>query len=198
MFCQSIIEKAKCRKMKNESDNKNENDMQDGDVDEVFKMNDETLMKFTQQIGNNNSMKCENEMKDDGKDVRFGYRIRDEKLERLTQLCKMYIGTKNHHNFTRKIHPKEDRAKRYMYSIDVINSSLIVNEMEFLQFEIHGTSFLYHQIRKMVGLMVSLMRNMKYEIGEVVDECKFVIECEKLKEMVFGVNYKMAIPLAPS
>eukprot|EP01083_Nonionella_stella_P110947 325056_1 len=128
------------------------------------------------------------------KDVRFGYRMSEDLLGKLKELCQIYVGTRNYHNFTRRTHPKEDRAKRFIYSMEIVNNSLIMDGMEYVQFEIHGTSFLYHQIRKMIGLLVILMRNAKYEFRNTKNK----EDVKALGDMVFSVDYKVAIPLAPS
>eukprot|EP00485_Elphidium_margaritaceum_P006359 CAMPEP_0202705026 /NCGR_PEP_ID=MMETSP1385-20130828/17623_1 /ASSEMBLY_ACC=CAM_ASM_000861 /TAXON_ID=933848 /ORGANISM="Elphidium margaritaceum" /LENGTH=570 /DNA_ID=CAMNT_0049363171 /DNA_START=87 /DNA_END=1795 /DNA_ORIENTATION=+ len=130
------------------------------------------------------------------KDIRFGYRISSALVDKLQELCQIYVGTRNYHNFTRKTHPNEDRAKRFMTSVNISNADIVVDDIQYVLIEIHGTSFLYHQIRKMVGFLVCLMRGTAYHVRD--DETQPVTDAKKLMEFAFGNEHKMAIPLAPS
>merc|ERR1712228_942614 len=56
-------------------------------------------------------------------------------------------------------------------------------------------------IRKMIGFIVAIMRNTKYAMVGMESEEKMnetVLDEEALQRMAFSVDYKMAIPLAPS
>lgn len=154
------------------------------------------------------------EMKENANDPRIGYRLNDNLLSKLESLLKMFDGTSNYHNFSRMIHANEARAKRHLYYVRIENSSLIFNDIQFIQFSIHGMSFLYHQIRKMIGFIIVLMREMPFEYKENVEileskdsnpnrfQSRTVSESvhdqQDIIKYAFSVDHKMGIPLAPS
>ena len=62
--------------------------------------------------------------------------------------------------------PLDPRAKRYIMKFEC--SEPFVHEgMEFITLQVKGQSFMLHQIRKMVGLVVGIARNVVSK--EVVD-----------------------------
>lgn len=72
-----------------------------------------------------------------------------------TKLFKKYEGTRLYHNFTSK---NNDRgAQRYIKEIKV-SDSIVIDSTEYIKVTLHGNSFLLHQIRKMVGYVVALVR----------------------------------------
>lgn len=85
------------------------------------------------------------------------YRITDEILEHANELFSKYVGTKNFHNFTRDIKAWQPQAKRYIMSCK-LGSAFERDGMQFVELRIRGQSFMMHQIRKMVGLIISIMR----------------------------------------
>lgn len=134
------------------------------------------------------------------KDKRFGYRLRKKLIKRLRAILKVFLGTKNFHNFSRKVLPNASNAKRYMISMEVTNPSIIRNGIEYLQIELHGASFMYHQIRKMIGFTVALMRNTEWKLlgkDEVISD-QIISNQQQLQEMALSADYRMSIPLAPS
>ncbi|XP_053615428.1 pseudouridylate synthase 1 homolog isoform X2 [Plodia interpunctella] len=111
---------------------------------------------------------------------RKGYRIPAEKLERVNKILGFYKGTKSYHNFTEKKHYTDPSASRYMlgFSVDKV---FVDSDMEFAVLLVKGQSFMLHQIRKMVGLMVAVIR------GHTDDS---------IMEKVFSKD-KVMIPTAP-
>ena len=134
-------------------------------------------------------------------------------IDKLKEYCEIYKGTRNYHNYTRQTRETEARAKRYMKGVTIINESIIKNDIEFIQFEIHGSSFMYHQIRKMMGFLVTLMREWKYHISTADDgndnnsndnnnnETKSNnmedIDLKSLIDYSFSDQHKISIPLMP-
>lgn len=87
------------------------------------------------------------------------FRIPQERLELLNKMLKMYEGTRNYHNFTIKKEAWDPSAKRHMMSF-VSDPPFVPNdsEVEFIRLKVTGQSFMLHQIRRMVGLVIAIMR----------------------------------------
>ncbi|KAI5148075.1 tRNA pseudouridine38-40 synthase [Enteropsectra breve] len=83
----------------------------------------------------------------------FGFKSKNTELFRETMM--LYVGTKNYKNFTVK--KAAGDHKRYMKEINV-SEPFIINNVEYVRVEIHGQSFLLHQIRKMISFAVLLCK----------------------------------------
>ena len=86
-------------------------------------------------------------------------RSTQEILLQIQELSRNYLGTKNYHNFTTKVEFSAENAKRYISKMDVeiFNSKSISSkhdDLNYLLFTIEGHGFMYHQIRKMIGLII--------------------------------------------
>lgn len=108
------------------------------------------------------------------------YRVPAEKLQRVNDLLQNYKGTKKFHNFTIKKEPFDPSSFRQMKSLEC-SPPFIVNDVEFCVIRIRGNSFMMHQIRRMVGLLLAVTR-------EVIDESVF--------ERAFSDN-EVDLPTAP-
>uniref|UniRef100_A0A1L8E088 Pseudouridylate synthase 1 homolog n=1 Tax=Nyssomyia neivai TaxID=330878 RepID=A0A1L8E088_9DIPT len=86
-----------------------------------------------------------------------GYRIAQDVIEKFRGLLKMYEGTKNYHNFTIKKESLDPSARRYITSF-VAGEPFVVKDVEFVELKVKGQSFMMHQIRKMVGLVLAIIR----------------------------------------
>ncbi|CAD7674537.1 unnamed protein product [Nyctereutes procyonoides] len=85
------------------------------------------------------------------------YRLSAETLQRVNGLLACYKGTHNFHNFTSQKGPQEASARRYI--LDMFCEEPFVREgMEFAVIKVKGQSFMTHQIRKMVGLLVAIVK----------------------------------------
>ncbi|KAF9154560.1 tRNA pseudouridine synthase 1 [Mortierella sp. AD011] len=85
------------------------------------------------------------------------YRIDEATLKKVREGFSAYIGTKNFHNFTIGKNFKEKTCQRFMMKFDVSEPKMIQGT-EWLSLKVHGQSFMLHQIRKMVGLIVMIIR----------------------------------------
>ncbi|KAG6435300.1 hypothetical protein SASPL_100170 [Salvia splendens] len=120
--------------------------------------------------------------------------------ERFNRILKSYEGTHNFHNFTTRTKAEDPAAKRYILSFNA-KTVLNIDGMDFIKCEVVGQSFMLHQIRKMIGLAVAIMRNcspeslieksfeqkvninvpMAPEVGLYLDECFFSSYNQKWK-----------------
>ncbi|XP_060806019.1 pseudouridylate synthase 1 homolog isoform X2 [Amyelois transitella] len=116
----------------------------------------------------------------DTEEERKGYRISKEKLEQVNKVLSVYNGTKSYHNFTEKKHHTDPSASRYMMGFS-IEKVFVESDMEFAVLLVKGQSFMLHQIRKMVGLMIAVVRGHADE---------------GVMEKAFGKD-KVMIPTAP-
>jgi len=77
-----------------------------------------------------------------------------------------FAGTKRYHNYTREMRPEQQASQRFMMELTA-NDYMYVNQdtfevtnrddpraLEFIHFFLKGQSFLYNQIRKMVGSII--------------------------------------------
>lgn len=75
-------------------------------------------------------------------------------LEEIQNLINIFEGTKNYHNFTTKKNYSDASVNRYISIIKVELLYLTVKKVPFFLFTIEGHGFMYHQIRKMIGLII--------------------------------------------
>ncbi|KAK3154862.1 hypothetical protein QOZ80_2BG0195990 [Eleusine coracana subsp. coracana] len=125
----------------------------------------------------------------------------DEVKERFNRILKFYVGTHNFHNFTTRTKAEDPAAKRFIISFDA-NRVVSLDGIDFIRCEVIGQSFMLHQIRKMIGLAVAVMRNCAPEsiydvafrkdvninvptapeVGLYLDECMFTSYNKKWKD----------------
>ncbi|XP_053443312.1 pseudouridylate synthase 1 homolog isoform X3 [Nycticebus coucang] len=85
------------------------------------------------------------------------YRLSPETLQRVNRLLACYKGTHNFHNFTSQKGPREPSAQRYI--LEMFCEEPFEREgLEFAVIKVKGQSFMMHQIRKMVGLVVAIVK----------------------------------------
>ena len=111
----------------------------------------------------------------------YKYKATPELLERLGKMCEEFKGTHRYHNYTRNMDPKKMQANRHIFELRT-KPSLTIDGVEFIEFFINGQSFLYNQIRKMIGMFISLCRKNR-PIEDI--------------QKSFKKDEKMYIPLAP-
>jgi len=83
--------------------------------------------------------------------------VEQKTLERLRVLVQKFKGTHNFHNYTSKMRASDPKAMRYIMEFDVEIKDF-GEQGRFFQFRIRGQSFIYHQIRKMIGIMVQVIQ----------------------------------------
>ena len=94
-------------------------------------------------------------------------------MGRLNHLCKAYLGTHSYHNLTKGYKSNDPRCDRFMtgMKVELLEQEVVDKTVErlfeteeernqrgmrFVRFTLTGQSFIYHQIRKMVGLLIKI------------------------------------------
>ncbi|KAM7284185.1 putative pseudouridylate synthase [Ixodes scapularis] len=85
------------------------------------------------------------------------YRITEERIGEVNNVLALYKGCHNYHNFTSGKKSEDPSAMRYIISAECAQP-FVQGDQEFVQVQIKGQSFMLHQIRKMVGLVIAIMR----------------------------------------
>lgn len=93
------------------------------------------------------------------------YRMSSDKLKLVNDLLQLYKGSKNFHNFTIDKAFSSRSCLRLMKHLEC-SAPFLVNDVEFCVISISGNSFMMHQIRKMIGLILAVTR-------EVIDSSIF-------------------------
>ncbi|CAN6886652.1 unnamed protein product [Brassica oleracea] len=124
----------------------------------------------------------------------------EKEKERFNRILSYYVGSHNFHNFTTRTKAADPAANRYILSFNA-NTVITLDGKDFVKCEVVGQSFMLHQIRKMIGLAVAVMRNyapesviqtafkkdvrivvpMAPEVGLYLDECFFTSYNKRFK-----------------
>lgn len=88
-----------------------------------------------------------------------GYRTEQALIDKANEVLKLYEGTKSFHNFTAKKGFNDPSAKRVIFSF-TCGEPFILKDIEFVTLKVKGQSFMLHQIRKMVGLALAIIRGL--------------------------------------
>ncbi|XP_047425151.1 tRNA pseudouridine synthase A isoform X2 [Mugil cephalus] len=94
------------------------------------------------------------------------YRLEQETLQRLNRLLALYKGTHNFHNFTSQKAPNDPSARRYIIEMSC-GEPFVRSGHEFAVITVRGQSFMLHQIRKMIGLVIAVIKG--YAKEEVLE-----------------------------
>ncbi|KAJ1576775.1 hypothetical protein NDA11_007119 [Ustilago hordei] len=97
-----------------------------------------------------------------------GYRLPASHLARIRSIFARYLGSHNFHNFTVGKEFRDRSCQRFMKELSISDPKLI-QDVEWLSIKFHGQSFMLHQIRKMIGLLVLIGRTGAAQ--GLVEEC---------------------------
>lgn len=90
------------------------------------------------------------------------YRITPQVIEKLNQVLQGFVGTHCFWNFTQRNKfngPKDHACFRYITDFKFLDT-FVVNEIEYSRICVSGQSFIFNQIRKMLGLTILIMRGL--------------------------------------
>ncbi|KAJ2689516.1 tRNA pseudouridine synthase 1 [Coemansia spiralis] len=111
------------------------------------------------------------------------YRVSPEKLQFVRDAFAKYKGSHDFRNLTVTRGCTESNSMRHMHWFEV-SDPMIIDGSEWLSLKVKGQSFMLHQIRKMVGLVILMTRS-----GAPL----------KLMDALFGKNSpRINVPKAPS
>ncbi|KAF1377392.1 hypothetical protein PFLUV_G00200350 [Perca fluviatilis] len=85
------------------------------------------------------------------------FRLEPETLQRVNRLFALYKGTHNFHNFTSQKAPSDPSARRYITEMSC-GEPFINSSTQFAVITVRGQSFMLHQIRKMIGLVIAVIK----------------------------------------
>ncbi|XP_037037515.1 tRNA pseudouridine synthase A [Bradysia coprophila] len=121
---------------------------------------------------------------DHGQDVTMeDYRLTTEKLDQVNALLTMFVGTKNYHNFTSRKHYADPSSNRHIISFCCAQPFVdSATKIEFAVLKVKGQSFMLHQIRKMIGLTLAIVRGLA--------------DTDLLRKRAFTAE-KVDVPMAP-
>ncbi|XP_005729383.1 pseudouridylate synthase 1 homolog [Pundamilia nyererei] len=94
------------------------------------------------------------------------FRLEPETLQKANRLFALYKGTHNFHNFTSQKAPSDPSARRYITEMSC-GEPFIRRNYEFAVITVRGQSFMLHQIRKMIGLVIAVVKG--YAKEEVME-----------------------------
>ncbi|KAF4522377.1 hypothetical protein B566_EDAN012234 [Ephemera danica] len=93
----------------------------------------------------------------DQPDVGEEYRVTPEVMQRAAETLTLFQGTHNFHNFTSRKHWQDPSAKRYIMKMEC-GAPFVTDGLEFTEVRVKGQSFMLHQIRKMVGVAIAVVK----------------------------------------
>lgn len=96
------------------------------------------------------------------------YRVQEATLTAINKVFAKFKGTHNFHNFTSGKKANDRSNMRYIIDFQ-IGKPMIMEGMEFAVITIKGQSFMMHQIRKMIGLSIAIVKGLASE--EVISKC---------------------------
>lgn len=86
------------------------------------------------------------------------FRLPEATLARARHHARFLLGRHNFHNFTIRKSAEDPDAWRIVRDVS-ISDPFLVNGLEWVRVSVHGDSFMLHQIRKMVGMLLAVTRS---------------------------------------
>ena len=91
------------------------------------------------------------------KEMSHKFRVCPDVIAKVNAILNEYCGTHNFHNFTSGRRPGDPSCKRYIISFEC-GAPRLMDDIEYLNIMVQGQSFMLHQIRKMIGLMLAILQ----------------------------------------
>ncbi|KAF2075790.1 hypothetical protein CYY_002923 [Polysphondylium violaceum] len=114
-------------------------------------------------------------------------------LERLNKMLSFFLGNHRYHNYTSRKDSNDVSVFRNIFSFSS-SEPFVLEGVEMVALNVVGASFMLHQIRKMVGSIMSMMRKGIFEDSEsdtvAYDNIKVYIEATFL-------HCHLNLPMAP-
>lgn len=85
------------------------------------------------------------------------YRVDAATLAKVNEILELFVGTHNMHNFTSRKSADDPSANRYIMHFQC-GEPFLIDDVEFCVINVKGQSFMLHQIRKMIGLTLAIIR----------------------------------------
>jgi tRNA pseudouridine38-40 synthase len=93
--------------------------------------------------------------------ARQNFRLTTEDLHDLRFLFKKYEGPKLFHNFTSGKEAGDPSTRRFIMSFQV-GEPQVIDHMEWINLKVQGQSFMFHQIRKMIGEICAILLRLSW------------------------------------
>ncbi|KAK6058237.1 tRNA pseudouridine synthase A [Cooperia oncophora] len=96
------------------------------------------------------------------------FRISKETIDEINSVLSIYKGTHNFFNYTSRREFDDRSCHRYILSFEcgepfLFHDDIRNEDVEFIQLTVKGQSFILHQIRKMVGMLITVIRELQYK-----------------------------------
>jgi len=121
------------------------------------------------------------------------FKFTAQTLERLNKMLSFFLGNHRYHNFTSRKDSNDVSVFRNILSF-VSSEPFVLEGVEMVALNVVGESFMLHQIRKMVGCIMSMMRKGIFEDSEsdeqAYENIKIYIESTFL-------HHHLNLPMAP-
>ncbi|XP_053321536.1 pseudouridylate synthase 1 homolog [Spea bombifrons] len=108
------------------------------------------------------------------------FRLPREQFHHINRLLSFYNGTHKYHNFTVKKTAEDPSVWRTMFSVSCAEP-FVHHGIEFARILFTGQSFMMHQIRKMIGMIIAVTRG--------IVPAEFLTQCVQTE--------KFSLPTAP-
>ncbi|CAG9332643.1 unnamed protein product [Blepharisma stoltei] len=100
-----------------------------------------------------------------------GERFSTDKINELNGYTRLLEGTHLFHNYSKRLTSDLPESKRYIIKFEAHNDPLHYKGIDFIKFNITGQSFVYHQIRKMLGTSLGILLG-KFDKGIIEESFK--------------------------
>jgi tRNA pseudouridine38-40 synthase len=90
----------------------------------------------------------------------YDFKITPEYHQKIQTVCEYFKGSKKYHNYTKKISFNDASSVRHIYQFSC-DELINFESFQAIKFKIVGQSFLYNQIRKMIGSVIDVCRGVK-------------------------------------